>query len=289
MGRYRVIYDCDNTMGIKNKDVDDGLTLMYLIGNKEVELVGLTSTHGNDKVEVVHENNLRVMNLLDKEYKPIFKGGDLETGRISEAAKFLAITTSRYKGEITILATGSMSNLYGAYLYDENFYKNVKNIVIMGGIIEPLVISGKEVKELNLSCDYEAAYNLLTSGADITILNGHTTLQALFREKELNTLKNSKKEILRNVYEEIKPWYDLMEERFNIKAFCNWDAAAALYITNKELFNDKFVYVCPKEEELKDGLISLSKDKKGFKVNMPDRIKDIDKFNSILIENWGKL
>jgi inosine-uridine nucleoside N-ribohydrolase len=33
-----VIFDCDNTMGLPNKDVDDGLTLMYLIGNKNIEL-----------------------------------------------------------------------------------------------------------------------------------------------------------------------------------------------------------------------------------------------------------
>ncbi|MBE6077672.1 nucleoside hydrolase [Clostridium sporogenes] len=286
---HRIIYDCDNTMGLKDKDVDDGLTLMYLIGNENVELIGLTSTHGNGTVEEVHENNLRIMNLLDKEYKPIFKGGDLNTGRISEAAKFLAISASRYKGEITILATGSMSNLYGAYLYDENFYKNVKNIVLMGGITKPLLISGVEVRELNLSCDYEASYSVLTSGADITILDGHVTLQALFREKELNVLKNSSNEILRYVYKEIEPWFNSMEKTFNIKAFCNWDASAAMYITNKEIFNENFVYINPDIEELKSGIISLSEKDNGFKVNMPNKIIDLDKFNSILIEKWGKL
>ncbi|WP_251860454.1 nucleoside hydrolase [Clostridium sp. Marseille-Q2269] len=289
MHRYKIIYDCDNTMGLQHKDVDDGLTLMYLIGNENVELIGLTSTHGNGSVEEVHENNLRIMNLLDKEYKPIFKGGDLKNGRISEAAKFLAISASRYKGEITVLATGSMSNLYGAYLYDENFYKNVKSIVLMGGITKPLMISGVQVKELNLSCDYEASYSVLTSGADITILDGHVTLQALFREKELNLLKNSSNKILRSAYNEIEPWFNSMEKTFNIKGFCNWDAAAAMYITNKELFNENFVYINPNMEKLKSGMITLNKDNEGFKVNMPNNIIDVDKFNSILIENWAKL
>ena len=34
-----VIFDCDNTYGIKDCDVDDGLALIYLIGNSDVNLL----------------------------------------------------------------------------------------------------------------------------------------------------------------------------------------------------------------------------------------------------------
>ncbi len=62
-----------------------------------------------------------------------------------------------------------------------------------------------------------------------------------------------------------------------------------MYITNKEIFNENFVYINPHIEELKSGIITLSEEHKGFKVNMPNKIIDLDKFNSILIEKWGKL
>ena len=37
----KVIYDCDNTMGLDNRDIDDGLALVYLVENKDVELLGV--------------------------------------------------------------------------------------------------------------------------------------------------------------------------------------------------------------------------------------------------------
>ena len=41
----RIIYDCDNTFGIKDCDVDDGLALIYLLGSKEAELLGVSTTY----------------------------------------------------------------------------------------------------------------------------------------------------------------------------------------------------------------------------------------------------
>ena len=49
----KILYDCDNTMGLPNKDVDDGLTLMYLIGNSNIDLLGVTTTFGNSHIEDV--------------------------------------------------------------------------------------------------------------------------------------------------------------------------------------------------------------------------------------------
>ena len=39
MKKIPVILDCDNTMGVPGCDVDDGLTLRYLLGCPEVELL----------------------------------------------------------------------------------------------------------------------------------------------------------------------------------------------------------------------------------------------------------
>jgi hypothetical protein len=34
----KVIFDCDNTMGLPTKEIDDGLTLYYLLGRLEIDL-----------------------------------------------------------------------------------------------------------------------------------------------------------------------------------------------------------------------------------------------------------
>ena len=42
-------------MGLPNKDVDDGLTLMYLMGNNNIDLLGVTTTFGNSHIEDVFQ------------------------------------------------------------------------------------------------------------------------------------------------------------------------------------------------------------------------------------------
>jgi len=32
----KVIFDCDNTMGVRDCDVDDGLALVYLLGKENI-------------------------------------------------------------------------------------------------------------------------------------------------------------------------------------------------------------------------------------------------------------
>lgn len=65
----KIVFDCDNTFGIKNCDVDDGLALMYLLGSREAEFLGVTSTYGNSSLDVP----LRYNN--DKQKKPLFSRG----------------------------------------------------------------------------------------------------------------------------------------------------------------------------------------------------------------------
>jgi len=275
-------------MGLEGKDVDDGLTLLYLLGRKDIELSGVTLTHGNGTIEEVSNNTRRVFEDLNLKHVKYYVGANVIENRYSEAAKFLAEETRRYPKDITILATGSMSNLYGAYLYDNEFFYNVKNIVIMGGILAPLTIGNVDVKELNLSCDYEATFEVLTSGANITILNGHTSLQALFGEAEIEYVRKSNNYLLNYIYNNIVPWCKHMEEYFGIKGFCNWDAAAAIYITNPELFDENIVNVLPSKELLKSGYITLSEDGNN-KINMPSSIKNLKEFNNILISSWEQL
>lgn len=52
----KLIYDCDNTMGINYRDIDDGLTLLYLYKNPNVDLLGISLTFGNDILHKVIES-----------------------------------------------------------------------------------------------------------------------------------------------------------------------------------------------------------------------------------------
>lgn len=44
----KVIYDCDNTLGVKRSDIDDEITFAYLYAHPDIELLGITCTFGNN-------------------------------------------------------------------------------------------------------------------------------------------------------------------------------------------------------------------------------------------------
>lgn len=287
----KVIFDCDNTMGLPNKDVDDGLTLMYLIGNKAIDLLGVTTTFGNSNIEDVFAATAKLFKDLNITNIPLKKGSAKGSDRRSEAAKFLVDIVNKYPNEVTILATGSLSNLYGAYLLDNDFYKKIKEIVLMGGLTKPLIINGKNLNELNFSVDNEASHNVLHSGAKVTTMTGHICLQAEFKKEEYERLMDNK-DIPSYVYikENSYAWFEYFRELFNTEGFFNWDIVSAIYITNPELFDDNFESIVSDVEDLKTGFLRIDEsNEKGSKINIPTMIKNVKLFNELVFEAWSNV
>ena len=93
-----------------------------------------------------------------------------------------------HAGELELLVTGSVTNLYGAWKLNPQFFDQVKRIVLMGGITEPLIFAKKQMDELNFSCDPLATYTVLTSGTEIAVITGNNCLKVLFtRDTKENT------------------------------------------------------------------------------------------------------
>ncbi|SKC90856.1 nucleoside hydrolase [Maledivibacter halophilus] len=288
---YKIIFDCDNTMGIDKCDVDDGLTLLYLLGRKNIKLLGVTTTFGNSNIDTVYNNTVEIFNDLNINNIPLYKGAGTQKNRQSEASKFLAKAANAHPGKVTILATGSLTNLLGAYEIDSYFFENVKEIVLMGGITKPLIINNKNLDELNFSCDPEASYEVLSSKAKVTVLTGHICLQALFGEEEYKKLMNNdSKKIYRYIKNKTIHWFEFIMKEFGIKGFYNWDIVAALYITHPELFNKNIQNVISTSEDLKTGYLKIdNSSNNGYKINIPTEIKDINRFNEIIFKAWGNV
>lgn len=264
----KLIFDCDNTFGVKNCDIDDGLALLYLLG-KDANIEGITSTYGNSDIETVYNNTIAMLADLKRDI-PIFKGCEKAGFYESEAVDFLVSKADEFDGELVILATGSLTNLYGAYLKDNDFFKKVKEICLMGGITEDLVINGKIMKELNFSCDPDAAYCVLKEAKNISIATGNNCLKAFFSHKEHEArLKNSNLKISEYIYAKTNYWYDYMKF-YNLEGFYNWDVVSAAYLLDKELFRDNYVTINPDVESLKEGRLFGNGD--NIKINLPQII-----------------
>jgi purine nucleosidase len=271
----KIIFDCDNTMGVKGCDVDDGLALLYLLGKPGADILGITTTYGNSDLHTVYANTCTMLEEIGRADIPAFKGCPNSLTYESEAVDFLVDTVSRYPGEISLLATGSLTNLLAAYYRDPLFWEKIAEIVIMGGITEELVLNGKVLAELNFSCDPLAAKYVLEKGKNMTIITGNCCLDAFFPKEEFYERLGKRKEGLANyIYEKCHYWFEDMMEAFQLDGFHNWDVVAAAYLLEPYLFKDCSWSVGTNPENLSKGLLSTqSEDGLTYLINTP-LIKD---------------
>jgi len=248
-----IVFDCDNTFGVKDCDVDDGLALLYILGSNNANLLGLTCTYGNSDIETVYEATKVMLKEIGHTDIPVLKGCAGAGEADSEAVEFLLDTVNRYKGNISILATGSLTNIYAACKRDSDFFEKVNEVSLMGGITEPLLVGGRSMNELNFSCDPEAAYNVLTKAKNVAVATGNNCLPTVFSRKgNEDRLKSSELQIGRYIYEKTAYWYDYMKN-WGVDGTIKWDVAAAAYLLNEQLFYENEVQISPDIDSLKTG------------------------------------
>lgn len=257
----KIIHDCDCTFGIPGCDVDDGLAILYLLGDPEAELLGVTTTYGNSTIEQVYPNTKRFLKSLGREEIPVYQGAGQPGAQESEAARYLAEMAEKHAGELELLVTGSVTNLLGASRLNPDFFKQIRQMVFMGGITAPLLFQKKEMKELNFSCDPKATYTALTSGAKITVLTGNNCLKVLFtREEYERRLSDPASRVAAYIRQKTDYWFDDNETDYGIEGYYNWDVVAAAYLMHPELFEDHVGMFSLNEQELTRGWLQACKE-----------------------------
>lgn len=254
--KKRIVFDCDCTMGVAGCDVDDGLALLYLLGCPEAELLGITASYGNSRMDVVWDTVKTVVREIGLNGIPIRRGGESAGCTRSEAAGFLAEMVNRYPGEVSVLATGSLTNLMGAWEKDPAFFEKAGEIVLMGGITEPLLFAKKKMNELNFSCDPKAAFLVLTEGKRVSVITGNNCLKVLFTKEDYrNSLFLKKEGAAEYIRKKTDYWFQYNEEDYGIQGFYNWDVTAAVYLMRPELFEDSLETFCLSAGDLKTGYL----------------------------------
>ena len=278
----KVIFDCDNTMGLPFKEIDDGLTLLYLLGRSDIELVGITTTFGNGTVKQSYEQTATLLRDLSGGDIPIFLGADKRGCGVTEAANFLAQTVAADPGEIVVLATGPLGNLRAAAELDAAFFGQVKQIVCMGGYLQPLRLGWRNIAELNLSADPEATLAVLKATCPVTLMTAHVCLQAAFGWPEWRQTGFWNQKI-RGL---VRNWWLAFGLYCGVKEFYLWDLLPAVFISHPDLFDTNQVGIDSTLKDLEMGRLVLSKTRPARGVNMPTGIKNINQFKKILYNAW---
>jgi inosine-uridine nucleoside N-ribohydrolase len=190
-----VILDCD-------PGHDDAIALLLALASPELELLGVTTTYGNQTLEKTTANALRVLELVGRTDVPVAAGAERPLARelvvaahvhgesgldgpalpeartepvADDASAFLAAAIARAREPVTLVAIGPFTNV--ARYLAEHGPEGIGRLVVMGGAIAEGNYT--PAAEFNVWCDPEAAAAVFDSGLDVTMISLDVTHQAL--------------------------------------------------------------------------------------------------------------
>ena len=280
-----IIFDCDSTVGLPGKPMDDALALLYLLGRpEEAEILGITCTFGNGTVPEVYGSTTRLLQEIGRTDIPLLEGADRGEDPRSAAARFLVDTVNARPGEISLVGLGSLTNFYGAYLLDDAFFDKVKEIVLMGGYTGPVIYHGISLDELNFSQNPAAAACVLSRGRNISVLTGNNTLEPSYLPRA---------EFLERVHpdsfiaKKCGYRFDDQGNRYGSPISYCWDVVATVYLLHPELFTDVPTLCAIKEHALTAGWLAPNQEdcRDNRLLNLP-QVADAAAYRREMFSGW---
>jgi purine nucleosidase len=288
--RIPVVLDGDITMGRLFREVDDGLVLLYLLGEPRVELLAVTCTYGNGPLETTTRTARQLLAEVGHGHVNVWPGASEpdQNPESNQAARHLVEIVRSRPGEIALIATGSMTNLRHAAALDPEFFHNLQGLYLMGGVSETLMWNGRRLAELNLSSDPEAAYQAIHADCAVTIAPGEAGLSAVFRAPQYAILQALGDPVTRLVARRIRSWFALMKVYFRDGGFAMWDSVAAVMLTRPGLFEYERGRIISTRDQLAVGQIRVEPDGNG-PVRVVRAVLDTDGFFNIHFAAWHQL
>ncbi len=279
----KVIVDCDNTYGVSKMPIDDGQTIIYLLGRPDIEIIGITTTFGNSVIDDVYPATIELMKKLGRSDIPVLRGAaDYDSGE-TEASKFLGRKAVENKGEINLIAIGTLANLKTAVDTDPDFFKNLCQITTMGGYFHRLPYKGWcDVKEVNFAGDGGAAYRVFRAECPVTIMSAHICFAVPFGVSELAPVADWNLEHYFIMLDLLLESSEFLEDAQDYL----WDLLPAVYLSYPDLFPDRKLRITSSPEEIETGILSTGDG--GAEVNVPEYILDVEECCTIIYDAWKK-
>lgn len=204
-----ILIDCD-------PGHDDAIALLLALASPEVELLGVTTVHGNQTLEKTTANAIRVLELVGRGDVPVAAGADRPLARelfvaayvhgesgldgpalpppraaplAEHAVDFLAERVLSSPEPVTLVPTGPLTNVALLLARHSEAASRLERIVLMGGSIAEGNVT--PAAEFNIWADPEAAHRVFSSALDVTMVGLDVTHKALLTPEHGERLRAS--------------------------------------------------------------------------------------------------
>lgn len=254
-----ILIDCD-------PGHDDAMAIMLALANSDqLEVLGITCVGGNQTLEKVSENTLKVLTVVNKNI-PVAKGmasplikeiapapeahGDTGMdGPIIEeitmdfvkqnGVEFLRDKILMASEKVTIVALGPLTNIALLLKMYPEVKERIECIAMMGGS----ATSGNSTAaaEFNFYIDPHAAHMVFHSGIPLIQAGTEVSLAASILHTEIEQFKGKGR--VSNFVYDLLDFYSQFSKRLGIDRSPIFDACPVMYLLHPELFVAKDYYV----------------------------------------------
>lgn len=210
---------------------DDAFAVLLAARSPEVELLGVTTVYGD--TDLRSRIARKILDVAGRQDVPVFKGigkplqgTSLMFGFEGEniltekdkdlkysdehAVNFIIRTIMENPGEVTVVTLGAVSNLAAAYVMEPAIAKNMKELIMMAGVIVPIVdvkgVRRSPVEEYNFNNDPLAAQIVMQSDMPKVLVPIDVTLQIPLRPDQVEKLHASSDPVARQVSGILDVW-----------------------------------------------------------------------------------
>src|SRR5947209_16378464 len=211
--KHKIILDCD-------PGHDDAIAILLAARHPEIDLLAITTVSGNQSLEKITSNALKVCSLAGIHDIPIamgmarplvrpamhapdihgesgLDGPDMPEPTIelaSQHAVDLVIDLlMNSEGDITLVPTGPLTNIAAAIRQQSSIVPKIKAISLMGGAMGLGNVT--PAAEFNIHTDPEAAAIVFACGRPITMVPLEVTHQALATENVITRLRSAQRPV----------------------------------------------------------------------------------------------
>lgn len=201
-----IILDCD-------PGHDDAIAILLAGQKKYFNLLGITTVSGNQTIEKTTQNAINLVNFLKIDV-PIAMGSSEPLVRerqicseihgesgldgftfpkylqkpIDKNAAELIIELTSNNDNVTIIATGPITNVALALKMKPAIKKHIDEIIFMGGSLTNGNVS--PAAEFNILCDPEATHIVLSSGIPVKMVGLNVTRMVLVNKQVVERMKS---------------------------------------------------------------------------------------------------
>jgi purine nucleosidase len=208
-------------------DVDDALALAFAAASSEISLLGVTTVHANAALRARIAR--RLLDLAGAIDVPVVAGrsaplrasaverfhwhelwghegvGVLDSDALAtveddalrdDAAAFIVEQVNAAPGEVSLIAVGPLTNVGRAFELDPSLGSKVKDITLMGGLVDSSDFFWGPQFETNFNADPGAAEIVLSSGAPITVVPLEVTLKVFLDRAQRDRLDSPEANVI---------------------------------------------------------------------------------------------